>query len=613
MEFGVGLNNHIASRISARGIRARGAALLGQGRRAGFVLAAFVVALGTRTAFAADVSIKPGDQVVRVVVTDAASLARLEALDLDIWSHEYGIGPIEVHASIAERQALSAAGFTFDVIQSDLMAAYQAEQGPAPHGPGDFAAYMDLPTIVAYINNLASQRPDLCTVSSIGLSIQNRDIWVLKITGPGGGTKPGVFYHGLQHAREWITGPAVLYLANHLVTQYDNNPCVRELVNQTEFYLAPCINPDGYAYTWVNSNTRLWRKNRRQNSGGSFGVDLNRNWGYGWGGGGSSGTQNSETYRGTAAFSEPETAAIRDFIIAHPNIRAHMDYHSYGQLIMWPFGTECITPSEPDASTFAGLGTTMESLIEGVHGVDHVSGPICLTLYQASGASVDYMYGTQNRYGMTIELRPNSGNPGFVLPASQIVPTCEENLPAILYLSRWASTGIFVGPLDPIPDALAPNLPTTLRLAIRPNHQNYATDTARLHYRLGGSGPFFKTPLQFVAGDEYHAELPAIPCGANIEFYVTAFGDGGYEARLPCGAPAVLYSATAAGECAPLVCNTIPGDMNGDSLVDGGDINAFAQAMSTPPNYAICADLTVPYGTLDGADLTLLIERLLTD
>lgn len=572
-----------------------------------------LIALATTPLSAADSSIKPGDQVVRVVVTDAPGLARLEALDLDIWSHEYGIGPIEVHASTAERQALAAAGFNYDVIQPDLHAAYLAEQGAVPHGPGAFDAYMDLPAIVAYMNNLVSQRPDLCSISSIGLSIQNREIWVLKITGPGGGTKPGVFYHGLQHAREWITGPAVLYLANHLVTQYDNDPCLRELVNQTEFYLAPCINPDGYAYTWVNSTTRLWRKNRRQNSGGSFGVDLNRNWGYGWGGGGSSGTQNSDTYRGTAPFSEPETAAIRDFMIAHPHIRAHMDYHSYGQLIMWPFGTECVAPPEPDATIYAGLGTTMEALIEGVHGANHVSGPLCLTLYQASGCSVDYMYGTQDRYGMTIELRPGSGNPGFLLPPDQILPTCEENLPAILYLSRWASTGIVLEPLAPIPNAITPNTATTLNLAIKPSFETYAVDTARIHYRLGDAGPFSEATLQPAGGIAFDALLPAIPCGAEIEFYFTAQGDNGYIARLPCGAPDLVYSATAVGACAPLECPTLPGDMNGDSIIDGGDINGFARAMSQPPNYLICADLTIPYGTLDQADLSTLIDRLLAN
>lgn len=575
---------------------------------------AFCAAVASiEAAAAADLSIKPGDQIVRVVVTDAAALTRLEALDLDIWSHEYGIGPIEVHASIAERQALTAAGFAFDIVQNDLLAAYQTEQAAVPHGPGDFTAYKDLPAIVAYINGLAAQRPDLCSVFSIGQSIQNRDIWVLKITGPSAGPKPGVFYHGLQHAREWITGPAVLYLANHLVTQYDNDPCIRELVNQTEFYLAPCINPDGYAHTWVNANTRLWRKNRRPNANGSFGVDLNRNWGYAWGGGGSSGNQSSDTYRGTAAFSEPETAAIRDFVIAHPNIRAHMDYHSYGQLIMWPFGTQCVTPPQPDAAIYTSLGMTMEYLLEAVHNEDHVSGPICQTLYQASGCSVDYVYGTQNRYSMTIELRPDSGNPGFVLPPNQIIPTCEENLPPILYLSRWASSGLFIEASTPMPNAVAANTPTTLNLSIDANFQTYSPGTARLHYRLGGSGPFAESSLTPVGLTDFDALLPAIPCSATIEFHLTAQGSGGYLARLPCGAPDIVFSATAVGACPPLECGTLPGDMNGDSAVNGQDINGFALAMSQPPNYAICADLAVPYGTLDGADLSTLIERLLAD
>jgi len=560
---------------------------------------------------AADVSIKPGDQVVRIVVPDAAKLAQLEAMDLDIWSHEYGVGPVEVHASIAERQALTAAGFAFDMVQQDLTTAYLAEQSPQPHGPG-FNAYMDLPTIVDYINTLAATRPDLCSVSSIGQSIQDRDIWVLKITGPGGGTKPGVFYHGLQHAREWITGPAVLYLANYLVSNYDADPCVRELVNQTEFHLAPCVNPDGYSYTWQSSNTRLWRKNRRQNANGSFGVDLNRNWSFGWGGGGSSGTQSSDTYRGTAPFSEPETAAIRDFIIAHPNIRAHMDYHSYGHLIMWPFGNECATPPEPDATTYSNLGVTMQALIAGVHGVNYNAGPICQTLYQASGASVDYIYGDQNRFGMTIELRPGSGNPGFILPADQIIPTCEENLPAILYLSRWASSGLAIDPLEPIPSTVVPDTDLAIRVGIRNVQQVYVTDSARLHYRLGDAGPFVTAAVQHVAGNEYEGLLPGIPCGASLQFYFTAQGDQGYIARTPCGAPDVVYVLDSTdGNCPPLACGSLPGDMNGDSDLNGLDIEGFARAMTQPPHYAICADLATPFGLLDKDDVSTLIARLL--
>ncbi len=112
----------------------------------------------------------------------------------------------------------------------------------------------------------------------------------------------------------------------------------------------PCRHPDGYSYTWTNN--RLWRKNRRPNPNGSTGVDLNRNWGYQWGGEGASTSQGSDTYRGASGFSEPETQAIRDFITNRPYIRAHVDVHSYSQLILSPWGyTPALRPTRCSSMT----------------------------------------------------------------------------------------------------------------------------------------------------------------------------------------------------------------------------------------------------------------------
>lgn len=390
----------------------------------------------------ADISIKRGDQVVRVAVTTAAQLQQLIAMDLDIWSHHIGVGPLDVHASTAERTALSAAGLTFTVLEPDLRAAYDREL--ARHQVRDltdFEDYKDFDGIVAYINALATSRPDLCEILDIGDSIEGRDIWALHITGPSTGPKPAVFYHGLQHAREWITGPMVMYLAEHLVTQYDTDPCIQALVDRLDIYLAPCVNPDGYAFTWTQ-NGRLWRLNRRVNADQTIGVDLNRNWAEGWGiEPGSSGVPGYITYRGAAAFSEPETQALSQFIAAHPEIVAYMDYHSYSQLILWPYGYTSDLPPEPDRTVFETLAVDMQSMILGVHGRHYTQGPIYSTIYPATGTAVDWVYGDQGRTAYTIELRPN-GSPGFLLPPEEIIPACEENLPAILHLSEYAWAGL---------------------------------------------------------------------------------------------------------------------------------------------------------------------------
>lgn len=498
---------------------------------------------------AADLGIKPGDQVVRVEVTTAEQLAELESMELDIWSHEIGVGPLDVYVTPEDRKRLDKAGFTYKVLNPDVWRSRQNEvesyrrhiEDAARGLATPFDSYLPLTDIVTYINALAAARPDLCEVIDIGNTIQGRDIWVLRITGTGADPKPGVFYHGLIHAREWITAPVVLYLAKYLVDNYDTDPCVQALVDQTDFYLAPCVNPDGYEYTWTTY--RMWRKNRKLNGDGTYGIDLNRNFGYQWGalpGGGSSGSPGSDTYRGPSPFSELETQAIRDFVVAHPNINGYMDYHSYSQLLLWPWG---YTPSlSPDNATFAAVGDIMQQLIQGVHGAYYEPGPANTTIYQANGVSVDWAYGNEGILAYTIELR-DTGAFGFLLPPEQIVPTCEENLPAILYLSRWASTGVLLDLLDDAPTLLESGQSTAFSVTINSAQESYVPGSGLLHYRFSSADPFSTTPLVLQSGTTYVGTLPAGPCGATAEYYFSASGSDGYTAFEPCGAPNVLYSA----------------------------------------------------------------------
>ena len=483
-----------------------------------------------------------GYSVVRVDVDSTTELTQLGQIVESIWSEYQGVGTLDVLVSTEQLEQLKAAGFEYTPWIEDVQALIEqerADQGLDNRGTWD--AYMNLNEITAYINDLVAARPDLCEVFSIGQSIQGRDLLVLHITGTPGENKPGVFYESLIHAREWITGPIVLYLADHLVSNYDTDPGVKALVDGLDIYLLPCVNPDGYQYTWLND--RMWRKNRRNNGDGSYGVDLNRNWAYGWGGPGASGYPSDETYYGTGPFSEPETTAISDFLLAHPNIVAFMDYHSYSQLLMWPFGSECVGgPPEPDGSEFWDLGNTMHNLIQAVHGVYYEAGPICETIYQASGSSCDWTYDETGIFAFTIELR-DTGYYGFILPPEQILPTCEENLPAIMHLTEWAldQVGTTISLPNGLPDILAPGTPALVDVEVASIGENVVEGSPTLHYSHNGIS-YESFPLTLLGGSAYEVQLPPASCDDTPQFYFSAEGDSAGVVYLPAGAPGEVYS-----------------------------------------------------------------------
>lgn len=306
---------------------------------------------------------------------------------------------------------------------------------PEP-GPPDAGAYHTYAELTADLQSLQSQYPQIAMLSEIGTSVENRKIWALKISDNVAQEEDEaeVLFIGGHHAREWVSVDVPLLLAQHLLQNYQSDAGVKQLVDNGQIWIVPLLNPDGHQYT-VTAD-RLWRKNRRNNGDGSFGVDLNRNYSYEWGGPGSSGSTYSETYRGTEAFSEPETQAIRDLAVQH-NFVAMLSYHSYSQLVLYPWGYT-YSPA-PDEALMDQMANAISDSIRGVHGQTYVP-EASSDLYLASGDATDWLYGERRSPSFTIELRPRSASPGFLLPDNQLLPTFEENLPAALYLIQWTQT-----------------------------------------------------------------------------------------------------------------------------------------------------------------------------
>ena len=397
-------------------------------------------------------------------------------------------------------------------------------------------------TIVWYLNELLTRYPSLVSIIDVGTTIEARTIWGLRITNDAITDKPGVIYFADVHAREWITPTATLYLANYLLENYGTDATATDLVDNVEIFLIPVVNVDGYIYSWTTE--RWWRKNRRNNGDGTWGVDINRNWGFAWGYDdiGSSPFPSDETYRGTGPFSEPETQAMRDLFYAHPNVRAMLDIHSYGELILWPWGY--ISDPPPDQDVYVEVGFGMQSLIYDVHGHLYAAGPE--NIYTTNGDSTDWTYGELDVFSIAYELRP-VGSPWFELPPEEIIPNNEEILPANLYLtnSDWVRAVLRFSFPNGIPSETVAGTDTTIDLRIIEQLEPMLPDSASLYYRYDPTDPFIESDLVPTGGDAYTAVLPATNCTSTPEFYFAASSTGGTTITSPKQAPAEgLYTTS---------------------------------------------------------------------
>jgi hypothetical protein len=236
-----------------------------------------------------------------------------------------------------------------------------------------------------------------------------------------------------QHAREHLTIEMCLYL----LSQFTSGE-LTSWVATREIYIIFNLNPDGSEYDIATGSYRSWRKNRQPNSGSSaVGTDLNRNWSFQWGCcGGSSGSFSSETYRGAAPFSAPETQRVRDFVNSRvvggvQQIKAHIDFHTYSELVLWPYG---YTRSD----TATGLNTTdqrmLSTLGRNMAATNGYTPEQASDLYIADGTIDDWLWGAHRIASYTFEMYPRSSNPGFYPPGSVIGREVQRNRDAVVLL-----------------------------------------------------------------------------------------------------------------------------------------------------------------------------------
>ncbi len=373
----------------------------------------------------------PTHHLVRVEVKDARHMIRLLKLDLDLaacHAPEANAKEVEVIATAEDIDRIREAGFQATVTIKNLEDHYERElkkdYTPGPLtltpalGKGSMGGHYTLAEMEAILDAFAKNHPKICSAKvSIGKSIEGRNIWMVKISDNViiDENEPEAFYDALHHAREPLSMETTILFMDELLTGYGTDPEATFIVDQRELYFVPCVNPDGYEY---NRSIRpggggMWRKNRRNNGNNVYGVDLNRNYTTGWTMpyGGASTSPSSETYRGTAAFSEPEAAALDAFVKSR-NFTQVTSCHTYTGVLLRPWGYQSGDPSNVAEYKQLGALFTVEN------GIPH--GSASQLLYIASGTAVDHHHAAHGAISWTPELGKSSEG-GFWPNATNLV------------------------------------------------------------------------------------------------------------------------------------------------------------------------------------------------
>lgn len=296
--------------------------------------------------------------------------------------------------------------------------------------------YYTLAEIEQVLDHYAATAPSLVGPKvQIGASVENRPIWAVKVSdNPGvSEAEPRILIDALHHAREPTSVQTLIYLLDELVARYGGDPEITALLDAREVWLVPVVNPDGYAYNEAQKpgGGGLWRKNRRPVAPGCFGVDLNRNYAFQWGidDVGSSPDPCSESYRGPSPFSEPETAAMDQFV-AQQGFTTVVSLHAHGRKLLYPFGYT-VAPAP------AGYAEHAQDLV--AHN-GYLAGTIQSMFGIANGNAIDHHHAIHGARAWAFELGGE-----FWPPIPEMIETAEDNASALLDLVRYAGSFVRAG------------------------------------------------------------------------------------------------------------------------------------------------------------------------
>ena len=343
---------------------------------------------------------------------------------------------LDIILSTSEIGILMNNGIEFEIIQDDITNYYLSRSRPSinrDYSLGSMLGNYTLQEAINQMDTLSILYPNFVSEKdSIGTSFEGRTIWAFKLSDNPAidENEPEVLYTGLTHAREPLSMMNLFYFANWLCENYNNDLIANYLLDNREMWFIPIVNPDGYFYneTIAPDGGGMHRKNRRSNpqnsncnTGTQQGVDLNRNYGYNWGANnsGSSGNPCSAVYRGTSAFSEPETEAVSNFILSREFNNA-LHYHSYSNLLIHSWGDGSY-PDEPYLTTLREIGNEM------THYNGYLVGTGIETVgYTVNGDAVDWSYGNAGLLSYTPEIGSFVDN--FWPSEDRVIPLCQDQI-----------------------------------------------------------------------------------------------------------------------------------------------------------------------------------------
>ncbi|MCP4706253.1 MAG: hypothetical protein GY865_16780, partial [candidate division Zixibacteria bacterium] len=458
-------------------------------------------------------------QQAKIYFETAEEFNQLKTKYLDIVGQQDDY--LEVVIFPEELEELSQAGFGTEVVIDDMTAFFQSRLDPTR----DMGGYKTLDEINAYVDQMILDHPDLVSAKfNMGLSLEGRPMWAVKISDNPNvdEDEPEVLYTAATHCREMITPEVLFYFMNYLTNNYGTDPEATFLVDNREMWFIPVFNVDGYHYNGVTNPAGggMWRKNRRNNGDGTFGVDLNRNWGLGWGynDGGSSPNGIDETYRGTGPFSEPETQNVRDFIIDHEFVIV-MDYHAYTNIYYLPYGyNSSMVPDHPLISAICDSMGVFNNYGHAVMGIN--------------GCSSDWEYGEQTLKNKNLAILPEVGNASdnFWPPLERIPYLVSVNLEPNKLIAYLAGEPNMIYPPQ-VPEITLPETVSTVEYNVEWNHvdeYNEADQFELIEYRLekgivdpGISLEYYQSEGFTISEARYHSAPSSFHSGTrnDCEYY----------------------------------------------------------------------------------------------